>query len=78
VEAASAHNGAMVLSLQMNGEKCQERQSTGGGSQPAVAINRRPAVTVETVLPSATLQCVAVSNDSDRRKHKIQQVTEDE
>jgi len=53
-------------------------QSTGGGSQPAVAINRQPAVTVETVLPSATLQCVAVSNDSDRRKHKIQQVTEDE
>ena len=57
--------GAMVLSLQMNGEKCQERQ-------PAVAINWRwqptsggnqPAVTVETVLPSATLRCGAVSND---------------
>jgi len=41
VEVASAHNGAMVLSLQMNGEKCQEWQSTGSGSQPAVAVNRR-------------------------------------
>jgi len=52
VEAASAHNGAMMLSLQMSGENVKngnqsvvainrQWQSTGGGNQPAVAINRR-------------------------------------
>jgi len=44
----------------------QRWQSTGGGNEPVGG--NQPAVTVEIVLPSATLQCSAVSNDSSRIK----------
>jgi len=76
---STSSGNQLALAIKLAGAINWQGQSTSRGNQLAGAINRQgqstgrgnqPAVTVETALPLATLQCGAVSSDSGRTKQQ--------